>query len=101
MDRNGSVIFDCMQSSENSVVVDTAYFVDLDNVEADVAAAPSVKRDLAIGLEDLILQIDVEQPRYDSLQCRFAIVLPADFKVCGLVDQAEVVSVNRLECVDN
>ena len=96
---NGDVapVADLLQALEDFVEIDSSRFPQPDVVQADRAPVPGTDRALSLGIEAVVLDVDVEEVRTQFLDGLPAVVFSRDHPVGGFVDDPEVGTVHLLQ----
>ena len=97
MNGDKALIADLAQCIDQRGKVDASLFPDWNLSKGDPAAAPGIEVVWAIGCQQLILQVDIEDMRGETTDGFQTIGLATEFEIGRFVDQAEVGPVDTLQ----
>ena len=90
-------VADCPKRGDDFGKVDAAWFPEGDVVESSCAQAPGFEGRWAVGVEAVVLDVDVHQVWSEFAESCQPVRLAADEQVDRFVDQAEVAAIDLLQ----
>ena len=100
MQRYITAVIDAVQPIKNFLKIYAARFIEWPQSGINRTAHPGSHRHIAIGIRDVILQIDIKEIRCKAFEGIGTVVFPTQSQISRLVNNPKIRSVNTLKCLN-